>query len=333
MSAAPLTDSPAEPSRHADFDLPPILATEDGSARAVGIEVEFAGLSAEGAAAVVQEALGGTIEQDDPHAFRVRGTAIGDLSVEIDSRLVHPTKTRHNLIAEVGSRLASLFGAATSHVIPCELVTGPLPMTQVHRFDDAVDALRRAGARGTQDGAFYAFGLHFNPQAPGSDVAAILPILKAFVLLNAWLRRQVAPDATRSLMGFADPFPAPYVRRIAEPAYAPDLAAFIDDYLAANPTRNRDLDLLPLLTHLDEARVRAVLPDEKIGARPTFHYRLPDARVSDPGWSIAPDWNRWVAVERVASDPDRLERLGAAYLAFPGDEKSWADRAERIAFA
>jgi hypothetical protein len=83
---------------------------------------------------------------------------------------------------------------------------------------------------------------------------------------------------------------------------------------------------------LDADRVRSVLPNEKINARPTFHYRLPDARVSDPGWSIAPDWNRWVAVERVAADRGRLERLGRAYLAFPGEAKSWADAAERIAF-
>jgi hypothetical protein len=333
MSAAPLAfPSPPAPG-HADFDLPPLLRTADGSLRAVGVEVEFAGLSALEAAEVLREALGGAVEPTDPHAFRVVGTALGDLEVEIDSRLIHPGKTRHNLIAEVGSRVASWLGSATSHVIPCELVTGPLPIDRIHVFDTAVEALRRAGARGTQDGALYAFGLHFNPQVPAPTVEAILPILRAFVLLNAWLRRGAAPDATRTLLGFADPFPVPYVRLVADPGYAPDLAAFIDDYLAANPTRNRDLDLLPLLAHLDEARVRRALPDEKIGVRPTFHYRLPDARVSDPGWSIAPDWNRWVAVERVAADPARLERLAAAYLDFPGDDKSWTDRAERIAFA
>lgn len=332
MNVAPLPTRADAPAGHDDFDMPPIRLTAEGRPRCVGIEVEFAGLSAEQAALVVREALGGTIEQDDPHAFHVRDSDLGDMEVEIDSRLVHPTKTRHNLIAELGSRVATWLGSATSHVIPCELVTAPLPMERIHEFDRAVDALRRAGARGTQDGALYAFGLHFNPQAPARTVEAVLPILKSFVLLNAWLRRQVAPDATRNLLGFADPFPAPYVRRIAEAGYAPDLGAFIDDYLADNPTRNRDLDLLPLLTHLDEARVRAVLPHEKIGARPTFHYRLPDARVSDPGWSIAPDWNRWVAVERVAADSERLARLAAAYLEFPGDEKSWADKAERIAF-
>jgi hypothetical protein len=154
--------------------------------------------------------------------------------------------------------------------------------------------------------------------------------MKSFALLNPWLRREAAPDTTRELLGFADPFPADYIRKIAAPDYWPDISDFIDDYLTANPTRNRDLDLLPLLHHLDAARVRAVLPNEKINGRPTFHYRLPDARVSDAGWGMAPDWNRWVAVERLAADRDRLEAVGEAYLAFQGEDKSWANVVEQI---
>jgi hypothetical protein len=38
-------------------------------------------------------------------------------------------------------------------------------------------------------------------------------------------------------------------------------------------------------------------------------------------------------VERVAGDPERLGALRRAYLAYPGEAKSWADLAERIAFA
>ena len=133
--------------------------------------------------------------------------------------------------------------------------------------------------------------------------------------------------------GLRRSFPPAYIRKLAAPDYWPDIPTFIDDYLAANPTRNRDLDLLPLLLHFDADRVRAVLPNEKINGRPTFHYRLPDARVSDPGWSIAPDWNRWVAVERLAADRERLDAVGLSYLAFEGAEKSWADVVERIALS
>lgn len=313
-----------------DFRRPPILVNGEGRIRTVGVELEYAGLTAEASARVLAEALGGAVIQEDPQAFVLRGTEIGDISIELDSRYLHPDK---NALLGVGTKLASWIATAARYLVPCELVTAPIPIDQLYKVDRATEVLRRAGAKGTQDGALYAFGLHFNPEAPRLDAETIVSILKAFVLLDAWLRRQVAPDATRDLLGFADPFPNEYVRRLAASDYWPDIPTFIDDYLIANPTRNRDLDVLPLLTYLDEERVRAVLPEEKIRKRPTFHYRLPDARVSDPGWSIAPDWNRWVAVERLAVDRPRLERLGEAYLFFEGEAKSWADVAERIAFA
>ena len=110
------------------------------------------------------------------------------------------------------------------------------------------------------------------------------------------------------------------------------MAALTEDYLAANPTRDRGLDLLPVLLHLDGARVRARLPREKIGGRPALHYRLARAHVGEPGWSVAPDWNRWAAVERLAADPGRLAALGRARLGFEGTEEAWLRRASPTAF-
>jgi Putative amidoligase enzyme len=314
-----------------DFHQPPRPANAEGKTRGVGVELEYAGLTAEQSALALAEALGGDLVQGDPHAFRLKGSDIGDISIELDSRYLHPDK-HPSVLGGVGSMVASWLGSATTYLIPCELVTAPIAIDRLHEVDRAVEVLRRAGGKGTQDGALYAFGLHFNPEVPAHDPHTIVSILKSFMLLNGWLRRQVTPDATRSFLGFAEPFPDEYVRKIVDPDYWPDLTALIDDYLVANPTRNRDLDVLPLLAFLDEARVRAVLPEEKIGPRPTFHYRLPDACVSDPGWSLAPDWNRWVAVERLAAERERLDALGEAYRSFEGQAKSWADVAERIAF-
>jgi hypothetical protein len=112
-------------------------------------------------------------------------------------------------------------------------------------------------------------------------------------------------------------YPKAFVRQVLSPNYWPDITIFIDDYLAANPTRRRALDLLPCLAHLDEARVRAVVPHEKIGRREVLHYRLPQAHVGEPGWSIAADWNRWIEVEQLASDRPRLLALSCRFL---GDE-------------
>jgi hypothetical protein len=324
--AAPLIPAPA------DFAMPPILHNEEGRLRTVGVEIEFVGPTAEETARRVSEILGGQVVQVDPHAFRVEGSSLGDVLVELDSRIVHPEKST-GLLGDVIPVLAAWFGSAASYLVPCELVTSPLPIDRLHEVDALLGILRDAGAHGTQDAAVYAFGLHFNPEIPRLEVGTAVATLKAFVLLNAWLRREVVPDPTRAWLGVAAPFPAEYVQRIVAPDYWPDLPAFIDDYLAVNATRNRDLDLLPLLLHFDAERVRAVLPNEKIKARPTFHYRLPDARASDPGWSIAPDWNRWVAVERLAADRDRLESVALTFLAFEGEEKSWADVVERIVLA
>ncbi|MCC2652214.1 MAG: hypothetical protein K0R61_3222 [Microvirga sp.] len=312
-----------------DFALPPVLHNERGEMRTVGVEIEFVGPSAEKTVQALQEALGGRLIEEDPHAFALKESAIGDLTVELDSRILHPGKqagTQRGVLPKI----AALFGFAASYLVPCELVTAPTPIDRLEELNRILTILRRLGAKGTQDAPFYAFGLHFNPEIPRQDAATLTAFMKSFALLNSWLRREASPDATRNLLGFADPFPTEYVRRIVQPDYQPDIATFIDDYLIFNPTRNRDLDLLPLLHHFDAARVRAVLPNEKINGRPTFHYRLPDARVSDPGWSIAPDWNRWVCVERLAADREKLDAVGSAYLAFEGEDKSWANVVEQV---
>ncbi|WP_243370316.1 amidoligase family protein [Microvirga solisilvae] len=312
-----------------DFLSPPLLRNESGAMRTVGVEIEFVGPSAERTVQALHQTLGGRIIEVDPHSFCLRDSIIGEMTVELDSRILHPGKGGSGPKG-VLPKLAALFGFAASYLVPCELVTAPFPIDRLQELDRILGILRKLGAKGTQDAPFYAFGLHFNPEIPSQDAETLAAFMKSFVLLNPWLRREVSPDRTRGLLGFADPFPTDYVRKVVSPDYWPDISRFIDDYLSANPTRNRDLDLLPLLHHLDKDRVRAVLPNEKINGRPTFHYRLPDARVSDPGWSIAPDWNRWVAVERLAADRERLDMVGRTYLAFEGEDKSWANVVEQV---
>jgi hypothetical protein len=48
---------------------------------------------------------------------------------------------------------------------------------------------------------------------------------------------------------------------------------------------------------------------------------------------MAPDWNRWAAVERLADDRDELMVLGWAYQSFDGTEVAWVQRARPIAFS
>ena len=101
-----------------------------------------------------------------------------------------------------------------------------------------------------------------------------------------------------------------------DPSYAPDEDALIGDYLEANPTRNRALDMLPVLATLQEERVLAAAKEsENVKARPTFHYRLPNCLIDDRSWSFGVEWNRWVEVERLAADEARMRVVADELLA------------------
>jgi hypothetical protein len=107
---------------------------------------------------------------------------------------------------------------------------------------------------------------------------------------------------------------------VLAPNYAPSVSQLIDDYLKHNPTRNRGLDLLPLFAHLDKDRVTRAVDDDRVSARPTFHFRMPDSRVDDPRFRITEQWQAWLEVERLACDPLRLaeqSRIAFARLQSP----------------
>tara|TARA_R110001592_G_scaffold83213_1_gene246335 strand:- start:1748 stop:2773 length:1026 start_codon:yes stop_codon:yes gene_type:complete len=312
---------------------PPVTTTEAGNPRRVGVEIEFAGLDVPAAADLVQAHFGGDISREDPHRLIVGETEFGDFVIELDAQAVHKDadgkegEDKAFLSEELDAAAREALGKAVTGIVPVEIVTPPMPWSDLGRLGGVTDALRRAGAKGTDDSVLYAFGLHLNPELPATDAGTILRHLKAYVILADWLREQVAIDLTRRLMPHADPFPKDYVLLLLDPEYTPGLDRLVADYLDHNPTRNRELDMLPLFRHLDEAAVTARLDSNLIKARPTFHYRLPDCALGNPSWSPVAEWNRWVRVEELAADPDRLARLGAALrdnLRRPAAER-WLD--------
>jgi hypothetical protein len=182
--------------------------------------------------------------------------------------------------------------------------------------------LYEAGARGTRRSFRYAFGMHINPELPSDKACSIRDHLRAFLLLMPWLSDRVDVDLTRRVMPFINPFPNDYVRLVLQRDYPDDANRLIDDYLKHNPTRNRPLDLLPVLAYLDETRVmREVEDPHLVKPRPAYHYRLPNCLIDEPNWSIAREWNTWVAVEKLAADQDRLAAMSRDYL--DADEQSF----------
>jgi hypothetical protein len=277
------------------------LLTTSGAPRRVGVEVEFLGLSARRAAEVVAHRAGGFVAEEDPHAFRIRNSFLGELAVETDMRHLHPGRHQNLAIPRLPPTMAAWLGRGIAPFVPRELITSPLAIDQLPAVDGLIAALRQAGARGRGAVLFESLSLHFNVDPPALDARTLTAYLKAFMLVDSELRREVARGWRQAAVLPPD-YPAAYRRLVLDDRYWPDLAGFVADYLAANPTRKRPLDFLPVLAVLAPEQVHGMLPHEKIGARPVLHYRLPQAHVGEPGWSIMPDWNRWLRVESRASD-------------------------------
>jgi hypothetical protein len=149
-----------------------------------------------------------------------------------------------------------------------------------------------------------------NVEVPSRDEETLLRYLQSFLVLYDWLSDVIDVDVTRRIGPFVNPFPEDYRMKVLDPSYTPNLDTLIDDYLLANPTRNRPLDMLPVFATIDEQKVALAAKDfDKVKARPAFHYRLPNCLIDDPAWSIAIEWNRWCEVERLADDPERMREL------------------------
>ncbi len=303
------------------MELPPGLHTADGRLRRVGFELEFTGLEIERVVEIVVEHFGGTVREQNRFEFVIDDTEHGRFRVEVDASILHEQRYRE-WIEGLGLRLrpeqwgsveTALMDVA-SIAVPFEVVTPPFPIDSLDPIVELSESLRDAKAVGTTASPLYAFGLQFNPEAPGLGPETITAFLRAFLLLYEWLEHEANVDLSRRIAPYINRFPEAYARRVIDPEYSPELDRLIDDYIAYNPTRSRPLDLLPLFAHLDERRVLdAVKEPHLVKPRPTFHYRLPDCRLDEPGWSPADEWNRWVVVERLAGDAGRMAALASMW--------------------
>lgn len=306
----------AEPAR------PPRPTGAAGETRKVGIEIEFAGVQCGRAAEVVASVFGGAVTRQDTFRYNVGTERYGAFRVELDIQLVHAPEAQDALENKAGGQfvedvrhgLREAVGEIGSTFIPAEVVAPPVPYDELGAMDDLARALRAAGAAGTGEALMYAFGLHLNPECASLEPDYLLTVLRAYLLAEDWLRQEIHLDRTRRLLPFADPFPAAYVRLVADPGYAPDFPTMVDDYIEYNPTRNRGLDMLPVFGHIDGDFLRSRLDERRVSTRPAFHYRLPNASPDDPDWSIVGEWNRWVVVEKLADRPELMAEMGRAYL-------------------
>lgn len=310
------------------FAQPPVMQTPDGRTRRAGFEFEYAGPDIKVSARIVADVFGGEhiVRSTFEHIVR---TDLGDFSVEIDASLLKDKKYEKPLRAigidpeKTNTEWLEIALLDTfSTLVPIEIGTPPIPIDRLDRLDELRQRLHEARARGTRASILYAFGFHINPELPSEDPAVIIDFLRAFLLLYPWMKDRAQVDLTRRVSPYINAFPDDYARLILQPGYPASRERLIDDYLEHNPTRNRPLDMLPVLSHLDRERVMSRVEDPHlVKPRPAFHYRLPNCMLDEPDWRVAREWNTWVAVERLAHDTARLAEMSRDYL--HADRKSF----------
>ncbi len=306
---------------HNTYLLPPRTVDSEGQARKAGFEFEFGNLPIAKAAGALQRALGGDVEAKTPFEAVLRDSAVGRLKVERDADILKSVKYRRWLRSlgveftpgSIAHEIETNIDAASKTLVPCEVVTDPIPLEELDKLDVLVRALNDIGAEGTQQSLIYAFGLHINASIPDASADTLRRYLQAYLLLASWIIDSSQIDITRRfLTKYIDPFPDDYMELVLDNRYQPDIHRLIDDYLAHNPTRNRALDMLPIFHQLDQKRVmKGISKDDRklVKGRPAFHYRLPDCKVNVPGWSAAHAWNQWVYIEILACDGALLHEL------------------------
>lgn len=304
--------------------------------RMVGFEIEYASVPLDQSAKLIQELFGGEIEKETEAEWKVTDTCFGAFGLEIDAE---PIKTLSSSLPKEAARAKGVVGelyrtAADktveavnrigTKVVPFEIVTPPVPVSAIPELDKLREALHLAFAKDTRSSIYNAFGLHINPDVLSTDSRSILRHIQAFALLFPWLRDVHEMDATRSLSAFAEPYPNDYIDHIIAVDYAPSLEELIRDYHAFNPTRNRALDMLPLFAHLEPELVEELYgSEEKINARPTYHYRLPNCEVANGDWSLMKEWSRWLLVEETAENQSRLFQLCDGWHQDSVNRKMW----------
>lgn len=315
-----------------EFKRPPVTKTWEGQPRRVGIEIEYAGVDLKQSAEIVQAVAGGDIEQESAFRYKIRNTEHGDYTIEVDASLLQEQKYEKYLQQagididklDLRAPLENLITSAAATLVPNEIVSPPIPLDALGVIDEIRAGLVKREAHGTQAFILYGFGVHMNPELPDKKAQTLLAYLQAFVLLYDWICEKTCVDWTRRIGPYINPYPKDYINLILSADYNPDIDTLIADYIQHVPSRNHALDMLPAFTWIrGDTLLQQLREPDLIKPRPAFHYRLPNCLLDDPDWRIAHEWNYWIAIEQLAADTDRRQRLANRYRTY---QRSWLKR-------
>lgn len=318
--------------------MPPRNNNFAGKERQVGIELEFSGCEPEDIIHCITRCFGGSQHKESIFHYQVKETELGDFTLELDAAvlqaMVQPDKNQ-STDSDDTTLTHSLLKFAAEQIVPWEVVAPPVSISQLARLTELFSCLRKKGALGTHHAAHYAFGLHLNPDLPALDASTLVSYMQAYLCLYDWLYAKENIDLSRKVMPYIDHFGKDYILTVIDPDYQPNRDGFIRDYLHYNPTRNRSLDLLPLIAYIDDKWVAELDDKALIKPRPTFHYRLPNCDIDNADWDLYQPWSLWLKVEQLANNPALLKRFikefREHYQRFThGFDNKWCQRCEQL---
>ena len=329
------------------FELPKRIYNKDGELRSVGFELEFGNVPIDLAAKIIIDLYGGEVVKEQRFSQRVENTSLGTFTITIDTRLLtekayqKPLQKLNIDISKIQmgdetleSNLETLLEGVVSTVVPYEIGTPPVPITELHQLERLRLSLYQHEAKGTKDFPTNVFATHINPEVPDTEVITILNFIRAFLLIYPWMLRSADVALARRLSPYIDPFPDEYIELVLHMGYNPSVDQLIDDYHEYNPDRNRPLDLYPLFAYLQKDKVSQYADMGIVRERPTFHYRLPNSQIGQEDWSLELVWNNWVKIENLAADRDRLQQMSREYLSMKKDtvigfSSKWAKQTDK----
>jgi hypothetical protein len=232
----------------------------------VGFELEFSGISLDQTAEVVQSKLEGQLASETSAERVIRTDSLGEFIIELDWDYLK-SKASGTDRREEGSEWLEPLSQAAAVLVPVEVVCPPIPLTNLSALTPMVRGLRETDAIGTEESLIAAYGVHINTEIPRLEAEMVFSYLRAFALLQWWLVDAHEVNPTRKVSPYIDLYPQAYLRQVLSRSAA-TMDEVFGDYLEHNASRNRALDLLPMLAEIDGDRVREAVDDPKIEARP-----------------------------------------------------------------
>ncbi len=309
-----------------NFIEPEIKNNYKNELRHVGFELEFSNIDIKEIVSIMEKEFNLQANKINNYLYELH-SEYGDFILELDFELLTKQKLQKKakeLCQKIGidiskeeiNSIENFIAELSRDIVPYEISTPPLPLDKIELVENIVEKLKQNNARGTKHKIYYAFGLHINIEVISVEVKSLLAYLRAYVILQDFINKDAKIDLARKITPFIDNFKNDYIKYILDENYNPSRDKFIEDYLNFNPSRNRSLDMLPILTFLDEKRVRKVLPNEKIKPRPAFHYRLSNSDIGEKNWKVSNEWNRWILIENLANNEESLKQLSKEYLKY-----------------